>query len=75
MADVRDAPYLYADRWERAARYASSLSSRAQRRYAAGYVQYLRGGATGLPPERGRLPWRTSVAIREALDAMQLWGP
>lgn len=54
-------------------RYANTLPTHAQRDYANSYIAWLRNGAMGLEPERGRLTKATAQTIKTVIDAMNLW--
>lgn len=56
-----------------AARYSNLLPTSAQRRYASAYICWLRNGAVGPEPERGRLTRAAASTVKTQIDAMNLW--
>ena len=68
------APYRYPERWTAANRYGNTLRTRPESRYAFAYLGWMRGGAIGTAPERGRLTIARATEIREHIHSLNLWG-
>ena len=54
-------------------KYANLIRNKAKREYATAYINWLRGGAEGLEPERGKLGVMAAQAVRMNIDAIKLW--
>jgi hypothetical protein len=54
-------------------RYANLIKNKAKRDYANAWIVYLRNGAEGLEPERGKLSYMAAQAVRLEINAMNLW--
>ena len=60
----------------KAFRYANTQPAASLRRYANKYIQWLREGAVGIEPGRGRAVTKVEAAeIRFTIDSMGLWEP
>lgn len=54
-------------------KYANLIRNKVKREYANAYIAWLRNGAEGLEPERGKLSVMGAQAVRMNVDAMKLW--
>lgn len=61
------------DKLKAAYRYGNLIRNKAKRDYAFAYIAWLRNGAEGLEPERGKLSYMAAQAVRMEIDAMKLW--
>jgi hypothetical protein len=53
--------------------YANMLKTAPERDYANAYIRWLRGGAEGLEPQRGRLTIVRAEDIQDKIAEMKLW--
>jgi len=58
---------------ESAYRYANLLPTAAARRYASAYIGWLRDGAIGYEPERGRITRASAHEIKGKISEFKLW--
>lgn len=61
------------EKLHRANRYANLLNTVPERDFAFAYIRWLREGAVGVEPERGRLSKRGAEMVKAHIDAMKLW--
>lgn len=58
---------------EAAYKYGNLIRNKAKRDYAFAYIAWLKNGAVGYEPERGRLSYMAAQAVRMTIDGMKLW--
>jgi len=62
------------DKLGKAHRYANLLRNKPKREYAFAYIAWLRNGAEGPAPERGKgLSFMGAQAVQMEIDGMKLW--
>lgn len=54
-------------------RYANMIHNKSKRNYANAYIGWLRNGAIGLEPNRGKLSAMAAQAVRSDVNGMRLW--